>query len=54
VVEALKAKEVAHTIETLSFDARRGVAVGIDADGVCTGQDKFRRQHCDHSRHFSG
>ena len=25
-------------IETLSFDARRGVAVGIDADSVCTGK----------------
>jgi hypothetical protein len=31
-----KAKEVAHAIETLSFDARGGVAVGIDADSVCT------------------
>ena len=46
MVEAPKAKEVARTIETLSFEARRGVAVGIDADSVCTGQGKFRRQHC--------
>jgi hypothetical protein len=34
---APKAKEVAHAIETLPFDARRGVASRIDADSVCTG-----------------
>jgi hypothetical protein len=29
--------EVALAIETLSFDARRGVSFRIDADSVCTG-----------------
>jgi len=31
------AREVAGAIETISFDARRGVAPGIDADRVRTG-----------------